>query len=500
MLVARGRGAALDRSHALATALVSGDQPVYGLSTGFGALADRYIAPDQRAALQIGLVRSHAATVGAEVEPESVRAMMLLAGRHPGQGLLGNSARPGATAWSPCSTTGITPVVREHGSLGCSGDLAPLAHVGPGAHGRGRGHRPDRAPPAGGRRPAGRRPAAARACEAKEGLALTNGTDGMLGMLCLACEDIALLRTRRCGGGHVGRGPARHRSGLPAGAGRPATSPRTSRLGRQHAALPGRLRCGRLPPTGRHPGPGRLLAALRPPGHRGRPRHPGPRPHGGGAGAGQRHRQPGRAPRRPGARPAATSTAPRSATWPTFSPSPWRIWPRSPSGASTASSIRLARTACRLSWPPTRGWIPGLMLAQYTAAALVADCRRLAVPASVDSIPTSAMQEDHVSMGWAAARKLRRAVANARRVVAIEVMTAARAIELRQPSDPAPATAAVIAGLRQSVPGIGPRPLPGPGDRPRHRPGRVGPDRGLGRIGDRPAALAVILASTGAMP
>jgi histidine ammonia-lyase len=98
----------------------------------------------------------------------------------------------------------------------------------------------------------------------------------------------------------------------------------------------------------------------------------------------------------------------------------------------------------------------GLMLAQYSAAALVADCRRLAVPASVDSIPTSAMQEDHVSMGWAAARKLRQAIDNAVRVVAIEVMTAARGIELRRPLLPSPASAAVIAGLRQSVPGMGP--------------------------------------------
>jgi histidine ammonia-lyase len=96
------------------------------------------------------------------------------------------------------------------------------------------------------------------------------------------------------------------------------------------------------------------------------------------------------------------------------------------------------------------------MLAQYTAAALVSDCRRLAVPASVDSIPTSAMQEDHVSMGWAAARKLRQAIANATRVVAIEVMTAARAVELRRPHRPAPATGAVLAGLRESVAGIGP--------------------------------------------
>ena len=98
----------------------------------------------------------------------------------------------------------------------------------------------------------------------------------------------------------------------------------------------------------------------------------------------------------------------------------------------------------------------GLMLAQYSAAALVAECRRLATPASTDSIPTSAMQEDHVSMGWAAALKLRRSLSNLARVIGIEVMTAARAIELRAPLRPAPATAAVIEGLRRRVPGVGP--------------------------------------------
>ncbi len=98
----------------------------------------------------------------------------------------------------------------------------------------------------------------------------------------------------------------------------------------------------------------------------------------------------------------------------------------------------------------------GLMLAQYTAAALVADCRRLAVPASVDNIPTSAMQEDHVSMGWAANRKLRKAIEGAFKVIAIEVMTAARAVELRFPLEPAPATQQVVTGIRKKVPGMGP--------------------------------------------
>jgi histidine ammonia-lyase len=90
----------------------------------------------------------------------------------------------------------------------------------------------------------------------------------------------------------------------------------------------------------------------------------------------------------------------------------------------------------------------GLMIAQYTQAAIVSELKRLAVPASVDSIPSSAMQEDHVSMGWAAARKLRRSVDGLARVIAIELMTAARGIELRAPLRPAAATAAVIAALR----------------------------------------------------
>jgi len=98
----------------------------------------------------------------------------------------------------------------------------------------------------------------------------------------------------------------------------------------------------------------------------------------------------------------------------------------------------------------------GHMIAQYTQAAIVSEMKRLAAPASVDSIPSSAMQEDHVSMGWSAARKLRRAVDGLTRVVAIEVLTAARALDLRAPLAPAPATGAVLALLRQTVPGPGP--------------------------------------------
>jgi len=102
--------------------------------------------------------------------------------------------------------------------------------------------------------------------------------------------------------------------------------------------------------------------------------------------------------------------------------------------------------------PPFLASDPGVdsghMIAQYTQAAIVSELKRLAVPASVDSIPSSAMQEDHVSMGWSAARKLRRALDGLTRVLAIELLTAARALDLRAPLRPAAATGAVTAGLR----------------------------------------------------
>ena len=98
----------------------------------------------------------------------------------------------------------------------------------------------------------------------------------------------------------------------------------------------------------------------------------------------------------------------------------------------------------------------GLMIAQYVAASLVAENRRLAMPASVNSIPTSGMQEDHVSMGWSAGVKLREVLTNLSRVLAIELICAARALDYRTPLSPAPATAAVRDLLRERVPGPGP--------------------------------------------
>ena len=128
--------------------------------------------------------------------------------------------------------------------------------------------------------------------------------------------------------------------------------------------------------------------------------------------------------------------------------------------------------------PPFLAADPGVdsghMIAQYTQAGIVSELKRLAVPASVDSIPSSAMQEDHVSMGWSAARKLRRAVDGLTRVLAVELLTAARGLDMRAPLAPAPVTAAVRDRLRADVPGPGQDRELVAGDRGRGAAGRLG--------------------------
>lgn len=171
--------------------LAAGDLPTYGVSTGFGALAIRYIPPERRTALQRSLIRSHAAGAGAAVEREVVRALMVLRLRTLATGHTG--ARPvTAQTLAALINVGLTPVVHEYGSLGCSGDLAPLAAVALTLMGEGTvtddtGMLLDAvdALHANGIEPV--------TLAEKEGLALTNGTDGMLGMLVLALADLRTL-------------------------------------------------------------------------------------------------------------------------------------------------------------------------------------------------------------------------------------------------------------------------------------------------------------------
>src|SRR5436309_2893973 len=120
--------AAVAASRSVVESLADDVEPHYGISTGFGALATKHIPAEQRALLQRSLIRSHAAGSGAEVEREVVRAMMLLRLSTLATGRTG--IRPEtATTLAAFLDAGITPVVHEFGSLGCSGDLAPLAHV-----------------------------------------------------------------------------------------------------------------------------------------------------------------------------------------------------------------------------------------------------------------------------------------------------------------------------------------------------------------------------------
>src|SRR5262245_5753170 len=186
--------AAMAASAAIVERLAVSDEPVYGVSTGFGSLANTPIPADRREELQRALVRSHAAGMGPPVEREVVRAMVFLRARSLALGFSG--ARPEvAETMLALLNAGITPVVHEHGSLGASGDLAPLAHAALALLGEGQVQ-----DAAGTRRPAREVLAAAGITSpvltAKEGLALINGTDGILGMLVLALADLAvLLRT-----------------------------------------------------------------------------------------------------------------------------------------------------------------------------------------------------------------------------------------------------------------------------------------------------------------
>ena len=230
----------------------------------------RHIPPSARTELQRSLIRSHAAGSGPEVEREVVRALMLLRLSTLATGRTG-VRRETAEAYAALLSAGITPVVHEYGSLGCSGDLAPLAHcalalMGEGpvrdAGGASCAPRPTRS------RDAGIAPVA---LAEKEGLALINGTDGMLGMLVLAIAD---LRHAAHDGRHRGRderrGPARHRrASSPPTCTRCARIPGQARLGGQHPRGAGRQPDRRQPPRARgHPRPGRLLAALRAAGRR----------------------------------------------------------------------------------------------------------------------------------------------------------------------------------------------------------------------------------------
>jgi histidine ammonia-lyase len=352
----------------------------------------------------------------------------------------------------------ITPVVHEHGSLGCSGDLAPLSHCALALMGEG-----EVRDATGALVPASEALAAAGLAPvelaAKEGLALINGTDGMLGMLVLALEDLRrLLRTADVAAAMSVE--AQLGTDRVFAAELQAIRPQPGQA-RSAANLVALMEGSAIVASHRGPDCNRVQDAYS--------LRCSPQVHG-----------------------AARDTVEHAATVaerelasavdnPVVLPEEGRVESNGNfHGAPVAyvldflaivtadvASMSERRTdrfldkARNHGLPPFLADDPGVdsghMIAQYTQAAIVSELKRLAVPASVDSIPSSAMQEDHVSMGWSAARKLRRAVDGLTRVVAIEVLTAARALDLRAPLEPSPATGAVVRLLREAgIAGPGP--------------------------------------------
>jgi histidine ammonia-lyase len=462
--------AAIGRGRDVVAGLATGDRAVYGVSTGFGALATTSIPPARRQDLQRSLIRSHAAGSGPPVEREVVRAMMLLRLRTIASGRTG--VRPEvAELLAGLLNAGITPVVPEYGSLGCSGDLAPLAAVALALMGEGEVDDVDGV----------RRAAADALADAglapvtlveKEGLALINGTDGMLGMLALACADLdrlvrvadvaaamsveAQLGTDRVFAEdllalrpHPGQALSAANLRRLLADSEVVASHRTPDCTRVQDAYS--LRCapqvaGAVRDTLAHAQAvaDRELAAVI------------DNPVLAGSGG-----------------PVLAGEDDTTDDWRLESNGNFHGAPVGYAldflaiGVADLASISERRTDRFLDVSRSHGLPPfladdpgvdsGMMIAQYTQAGLVSECKRLAVPASVDSIPSSAMQEDHVSMGWSAGRKLRRAVDALARVLAIEVMVAARALDLRAPLAPAPGTAAAVACLRDhGVGGPGP--------------------------------------------
>lgn len=452
-LGAKAREAML-RSAAVVEGFVHADVVVYGVTTGFGSLASVVIPPTRTAELQLALLRSHAAGMGPEIEREVIRALMLLRARSLALGYSGT--RPDlAEGLLAMLNAGITPVVHEFGSLGASGDLAPLAHVAMVLVGEGA------ARDASGELLTGAQALAAAGLQPmvlreKEGLALINGTDGMLAMLCLALHDLrelykvadiaaamsveALLGTDRAFAADL--------QALRPQLGQAVSASNLRRL----------LADSSIVASHRH-GDARVQDAYS--------LRCTPQVHGAGRdtiGYAETiaDRELGAAIDNPMILPDG-----RVESCGNFHGAPvgyvldfLAVAVADVGALSERRTDRMLDPARSSGLPPflapDAGVNSGMMIAHYTQAAMVSENRRHAVPASVDTMATSAMQEDHVSMGWSAARKLRLAVSNLARILAVELSVAARALDLRQPLQPSPATNAVLRVIREHVQGPGP--------------------------------------------
>jgi histidine ammonia-lyase len=351
---------------------------------------------------------------------------------------------------------GITPAVYEFGSLGCSGDLAPLAHCALVLMGEGEVVDSDGriSPASDALKAAGIEPVELRE---KEGLALINGTDGMLGMLIMAIADLTML----CDSVDV-----------------TAAMSVEALLGTDKVFLP-ELHEPLRPHPGQAFSAANMLKSLKDSAI--------VASHINDTSVVQDAYSLRCAPQVTGAVrdtiAHATLVATRELAAAVDNPVVLADGRVSSNGnfhgapvayvldflaiaAADLGSICERRTDRMLDKARSHGLPPfladdpgvdsGLMIAQYTQAALVSENKRLAAPASVDSIPSSAMQEDHVSMGWSAGRKLRQVVENLTKIVGIEYLTAARAIDLRAPLQPSPITGKAVSELRKTSAGPGP--------------------------------------------
>jgi histidine ammonia-lyase len=446
--------AVMEEAAAVVERLAASDEPVYGVSTGFGSLAGTWIPAERREELQRSLIRSHAAGMGPPVEREVVRAMMFLRARSLAMGRSG--ARPVvAETMLALLEAGLDPVVPEHGSLGASGDLAPLAHCGLALIGEGEVLTP-----------AGERVAAAGALEAasidpltltaKEGLALINGTDGILGMLVLALHDLARLLK-------IADVTAAMSTEALLGTDRAfaddlVTMRPQPGQARSAANMTKVLAGSAIVASHRHDDP-RVQDAYS--------LRCSPQVNGAARDTWAHVEGVAAAELRSAIDNPVVLLDGRVESCGNFHGAPvamacdfLAIAAAEVGAIAERRTDRMLDTARSYGLPPflteDAGVNSGMMLAHYTQAAMVAENRRLAVPASTDSVPTSAMQEDHVSMGWGAARKLRTVVANLGRILAVELTCAARALDLRAPLEPGAGTAAARDAVRGAVPGPGP--------------------------------------------
>jgi histidine ammonia-lyase len=445
-------GAAADRmraSRAVIERVVETGTTVYGVTTGFGDLANVRIEPPDTAALQRNLVRSHAAGVGPPLPEEVVRAMLLLRANALAIGLSGVRVEV-VELLIEMLNRGVHPVVPSRGSLGASGDLAPLAHLALVVIGEGEAAVHGAGPVAGERAlaDAGLRPLV---LEAKEGLALLNGTQLMSALGALAHRDaLRLALTADVVGAMsleamLGTGAAfderliaaRPHPGQVASASHLRELLRGSEIWASHRSDSEHkvqdaysLRC--MPQV--HGAARDALAELQ--------RvlaiemnsvtdNPLVFPSGKVVSGGNFHGEP------------LALVLDHAAV-----------------AVAELASISERRTArlvdAHLSGLPAflaerPGVQSGLMIAHYTAAALVNELQTLVHPASADTIPTSANQEDHVSMGATAALQLREIVDRAEHVLAIEAMCAAQGLDFRAPLRPGAGVAAAHAAVRRSV-------------------------------------------------